>query len=132
MNKAILFGNVGQDPAIRTIESGKKVGTFSLATTERKGKGDERTSETTWHNIVVWEKLAELCEKYVKKGNPLIIEGKINYRTYQDKDGNTKYITEIIAKELHFAGGKRDDTKTQLDLAKETIEFKDDLSDIPF
>jgi single-strand DNA-binding protein len=107
MNKTILFGNVGNDPIIKTFEGGNKNAKFSLATSSRhKDKEGETITDTQWHNIVIWGKLAELCEKYVKKGSSLIIEGEIRYRSYEDKNGETKYITEIVGNALHFAGKK--------------------------
>jgi single-strand DNA-binding protein len=112
MNKVILFGNVGKDPEVKTLAEGKKVAKFSLATSEHsKDKDGNKVSTATWHNIVVWDKLAELCEKFVKKGSSIILEGKISYRTYEDKDGNTKYYTEIVCNTMHFAGGKKEESQ---------------------
>jgi single-strand DNA-binding protein len=101
MNKAILYGNVGKDPDVKHLEGGKIVCKFSLATTSFS---KEKT--TTWHNIVMWDKLAEVAEKWVKKGSSLIIEGEISYRSYQNKEGQTVYTSEIIAREMHFTGKK--------------------------
>ena len=110
MNKVILYGNVGKDPEVRTIESGMKVAKFSLATNKSyTNSAGEKITETAWHNIVLWRKLAELAEKYVKKGNSLIIKGEISYRSYENKDGHTVYTTDIIGHALHFAGGKKDE-----------------------
>lgn len=109
MNKAILYGNCGNDPKVTNLESGKKVAKFSLATNKSYTKDGEKITETAWHNIVLWNKLAELAEKYVKKGSSLIIEGEIAYRSYENKDGETVYITEIIGNNLHFAGSKKDE-----------------------
>jgi len=99
MNKVILSGNLGKDPVIRATESGKKIASFSLATTRRN---KEKT--TDWHNITVWEGLAELAEKYLKKGSSVIIVGEIHYRSYEDKDGVTKNVTDIVGNEIHFNG----------------------------
>ena len=105
MNLAILHGFTGGDPKIRTTESGKKVATLSIATQSfRKDSSGNRTSD--WHNLVMWEKLADLCEKYVKKGSELIVHGEIQYRSYTDKDGVVKYITEVICHNLEFCGKK--------------------------
>lgn len=105
MNKVILFGNIGKDPEIRTTESGKKLAKFSLATQSfRKDKDGNKI--TDWHNIVVWDKLADLCEKYVKKGSAIIVEGEITYRNYENKEGQKVYMTEIICNNLHFTGKK--------------------------
>lgn len=112
MNKAILFGNVGKDPEVKRLESGKIVAKFSLATNKTySNSAGEKITETSWHNIVLWGKLAETAEKYVKKGNSLIIEGEINYRSYENKEGQTVYLTEIIGDKLHFAGSK--DSKSE-------------------
>ena len=109
MNKVILFGNVGKDPDIKNLEGDKKVAKFSLATTSHfKDRNGEKCTDTQWHNIVFWGKQAELVEKYIKKGSPLIIEGEIRYRSYEDKEGVTKYITEINGSAIHFAGRKED------------------------
>ena len=114
MNRVILFGNVGKDAEVLKLQSGKSVAKFSLATNKSyTNQSGEKITETQWHNIVLWSKLAELAEKYVKKGGSLIIEGEIVYRQYDDKDGNKKYITEIIGDKLHFAGGKKEEDKPQ-------------------
>lgn len=105
MNKAILHGFVGKDPEIKTLESRKKIAKFSLATTSfRKDADGKKLSD--WHSLIFWEKLADLCEKYVKKGSELIVEGEITYRNYTDKDGVIKYFTEIICHSLEFVGKK--------------------------
>ena len=109
LNKVLLIGNAGRDPEIRHLESGTMNATFSLATTERyrdRSTG-EMKEQTEWHNIVCWRNLAEIAEKYVKKGTQLFIEGRIRTRSYNDKDGNTKYMTEILADnmQLYSQGG---------------------------
>lgn len=106
MNIVILKGNVGQDPRITTFEEGGKVAQFSLATTETyKNKEGEKKELTTWHNIVVRRPgLATICEQYVKKGTPLLIQGAIRTREYTDKDGVQKSITEINVEELELLG----------------------------
>ena len=113
MNKATLHGFTGKDPEVRTLESGKKIVKFTFATSESyTDNSGNRQSNTEWHNIIAWDKLAELCEKYVKKGSELILEGKITYRTYEDKEGVTKYFTEIVCKGLEFCGKKEDKAET--------------------
>lgn len=108
MNKVQLHGFAGKDPEIKTLESGKKIAKFSIATTSyRKDKDGKKI--TDWHNIVVWDKLAELCEKYVKKGSELIVEGEISYREYTDKDGVKKNFTEIICNGIEFCGKKEEE-----------------------
>ena len=100
VNKVILVGNVGKDPEIRHLDSGIAVASFSLATSESyNAKNGERVTTTEWHNIVLWRGLADVVEKYVKKGMKLYIEGKITSRQYE-KDGITKYFTEIVANNM--------------------------------
>lgn len=101
INKTILLGNVGSEVETRNLESGKKVTTFSLATSETyKNSKGERISETEWSSIVCWGNLAEIAEKYVKKGDLLYIEGPKKTRSYEDKNGVKKYVVDIVAKEL--------------------------------
>lgn len=103
VNKVILIGNVGKDPEIRHLDSGVAVANFPLATSESyTAKNGDRISSTEWHNIVLWRGLAEVAEKYVKKGMQLYIEGKIKSRSYDDKDGNKRYITEIYADSMRM------------------------------
>jgi single-strand DNA-binding protein len=110
VNKVILMGNLGKDPELRYTPTGQATASFSLATTEKwTDKNGQRQERTEWHNIVAWAKTAELANQYLKKGSPAYIEGKISYRSWDDKDGNKKYKTEIIASQIHFlssgAGG---------------------------
>ena len=115
LNKVLLIGNAGRDPEIRHLESGTMNATFSLATTERyrdRSTG-EMKEQTEWHNIVCWRNLAEIAEKYVKKGTQLFIEGRIRTRSYNDKDGNTKYMTEILADNMQLLGRKADNPGNQ-------------------
>jgi single-strand DNA-binding protein len=105
VNKVILVGNVGKDPELRYTPSGTAVCTFSLATSERfKNKQGEQQERTEWHNIVVWSGLAEVCGKYLTKGKQIYIEGRIQSRSYDDRDGNKRYITEIVANEMQMLG----------------------------
>jgi single-strand DNA-binding protein len=100
-NRVTLIGNLGQDPEVKTIETGKKVTHFTLATDDGyKNSDGQKVSETTWHNIVAWNGLAEIAGKYLKKGHQVAVEGRIVYRTYEDKKGATKYITEIVLNDL--------------------------------
>lgn len=111
MNKVILRGNVGADPRITNFPEGGKVAQFTLATTEKGFEtrdGKKIPDVTDWHNIVVKRTgLAGICEQYVKKGTPLLIEGKIRTREYQDNQGFTRYITEILVDELELLGGQK-------------------------
>lgn len=104
VNKVILIGNLGKDPEIRRLENGTMVATFSIATSEvytDKATGVKKEI-TDWHDIVVWRGLAEVTEKYVKKGYKVYIEGKLKKRSWQDKEGNTRYTTEVIADEMNI------------------------------
>jgi len=107
INKVILVGNVGKDPEVRYLDNGTAVAQFSLATSENyKDKEGNKQSRTEWHNIVLWRGLAEIAEKYVKKGNPLYIEGKIRSRSYDDKEGIKRYVTDIVAEQMQMLGSK--------------------------
>ncbi|WP_305044412.1 single-stranded DNA-binding protein [Geoalkalibacter sp.] len=107
INKVILVGNLGKDPELRYTPSGVPVATFSLATSERfKNKDGQMQDKTEWHNIVAWRQLAEICGKYLHKGKQVYIEGKIQTRKYQDRDGNDRYITEIVADQMQMLGGR--------------------------
>ena len=105
VNKVILIGNLGKDPELRYTPSGQPVVTFSLATTERwNDRNGQRQDRTEWHNIVVWGKLGELVNQYLKKGRSAYIEGRITTRSWDDKDGNKRYKTEIVANQVQFLG----------------------------
>lgn len=106
-NKVQLIGNLGNAPEIRTTEAGKKLVRFSMATNEsyRDAKG-EKITETQWHSLVAWGKVAEIAEKYLAKGSEVAIEGKLINRSYNDKEGNKKYVTEVQVNELLMLGGK--------------------------
>lgn len=113
INKVILVGNVGKDPEVRYLDNGVAVANFSLATSETyTAKSGERVTNTEWHNIVAWRGLAEVAEKYIKKGKQLYIEGKIKTRSYDDKDGVKKYMTEIYADSMQMLGRKDDETNS--------------------
>src|SRR5436190_23608091 len=97
INKVILVGNLGKDPEVKTLESGRKVATFTLATTESyKDKNGEKVDSTEWHNIAFWGPVADVIEKYLKKGNQIYMEGKIRSRSYEDKEKVKRYFYEII------------------------------------
>lgn len=105
VNKAILIGNLGKDPELRYTPGQQAVATFSLATTERfNDKSGQRQDRTEWHNIVAWGKLAELAHNYLKKGRSVYVEGRITNRSWDDKDGNKRYRTEIVATSIQFLG----------------------------
>lgn len=107
VNKVILVGNLGKDPEVRHLESGAVVANFPIATTESyKDKSGNRQEQTEWHNIVLWRGLAEIAEKYLRKGNQVYIEGKLRSRSWEDKDGNTRYITEVIGDNMTMLGSR--------------------------
>jgi len=141
VNKAILVGYVGADPEVRYLDSGTPVCNFRLATSEvYKNKNGERVTNTEWHNIVLWRGLAELAEKYVKKGTQLYIEGRIKTRSWDDKDGNKRYTTEIICDSMQMLGKKTDEPQESQKQEKPgSIEAKEDnapeneeADDLPF
>ena len=106
-NKVSLIGNLGATPEVKIFETGKKMVRLSLATSENyKSTNGEKVEETQWHNLVAWGKTADIAEKYLQKGSELAIEGKLTYRSYEDKNGEKKYITEIIVNELMMLGKK--------------------------
>ena len=107
INKVILIGNLGKDPEVRTLESGAKVANFSLATTESyRNKNGERVDTTEWHNIVLWRGLADVAESYLKKGSQIYVEGRIRTRSWDDKDGNKRYTTEIQGDVMTMLGSR--------------------------
>jgi len=109
VNKVILVGNLGKDPELRYTPSGAAVVTFSLATTERyKDREGNRQEKTEWHNIVAWRQLAEICGKFLHKGKQVYIEGKIQTRSYEDRDGNKRYMTEVVADQMQMLGSRGD------------------------
>ena len=109
VNKVILIGNVGKDPEVRYIDNDVPVAHFPLATSETyRSRDGEKVTQTEWHNIVLWRGLAKVAENYVKKGHALYIEGKIRTRSYEDRDGVKKYITEIVADNMQMLTRKGD------------------------
>lgn len=140
VNKVILIGNLGRDPEIRYTTSGQAVANFTLATTERyTNKSGERQEETEWHRIVAWGRLAEICGEYLSKGRMVYIEGSIRTRSWEDKEGNTRYTTEIVARNMQMLGGQGgrtegpsdSDDKVPGDFDIEDDSFGSD-DDIPF
>lgn len=108
INKVILVGHLGKDPEVRHLEGGASVATFPLATSETYTKDGQRVEQTEWHNIVLWRGLADIAEKYLHKGKLVYIEGKIRTRTWDDKEGNKRYTTEIIGDNMTMLGRKTD------------------------
>tara|TARA_Y100000991_G_C21916560_1_gene324654 strand:+ start:613 stop:1026 length:414 start_codon:yes stop_codon:yes gene_type:complete len=134
VNKAILLGNLGKDPEIRRLDDGRAVANFSIATSESyKNKAGERVTNTEWHNIVLWSPLAEIAENYLKKGSQVYIEGKISNRSYEDKDGVKKYISEVVGRDITLLGrapdsaGQNQTNETNEVKKEDTVE-----DDLPF
>jgi single-strand DNA-binding protein len=114
INKVILIGNLGKDPEIMRLESGVKKASFSLATTEvYKNKEGAKAEHTEWHNIVLWRGLAEVAENYLKKGNTIYLEGRIRRREYEDKEGQKKFIFEILGDVMTMLGGPKRDGSSE-------------------
>ena len=138
VNKVILVGNLGKDPEIRHLDNGVAVANFSLATTESyTNKQGERVNQTEWHNVVLWRGLADIAEKYLKKGNSVYIEGKIVTRKWEDKDNNTRYSKDIVADKMTMLGSKQESSSTAQPKITEPINSLDssdesNSDDLPF
>ncbi len=133
VNKVILIGNLGKDPELRYAPSGSAVASFSLATSEQwkdqEGNPQERTS---WHNIVVWGKLAEIAAEYLKKGRKVYIEGRLQYRDYETKDGNRRYVTEIVVNDLVMLGSRQDGGEKEESAPSAPPAVSEEKDDLPF
>lgn len=104
-NRVQLIGNVGNDPEIKNLEGGKKVANLTIATNDNyKNEKGEKVEQTEWHKVVAWGKIAEIIEKYVTKGKEIAIEGKLTHRSYEDKTGEKRYITEVVANDILLLG----------------------------
>ena len=130
INKVILVGRLGRDPEMRYTPSGTAVVNFSLATDERWSSNGETQSRTEWHNIVVWSKLAEICNQYLTKGRLVFIEGRLQTRDWEDKDGNKRRTTEIVATDMKMLGGRREDTPVGKTVAAETGSSSESSNDM--
>lgn len=107
LNKVLLIGNLGKDPEVRYMPNGEAVANFSIATTDSwKGKDGSKQERTEWHNIVMYRKLAEIAGQYLKKGSSVYLEGRLQTRKWQDKNGQDRYTTEILADEMKMLGGR--------------------------
>ncbi len=114
MNKAMIIGNLGNDPELRYTQNQTPVATFSVASTERwKDSDGNKQEHTEWHRVVVWKGLAEVCNEHLSKGSKVFIEGKLRTRKWEDQDGNIRYSTEIIARDLEMLGGRQEETASQ-------------------
>ncbi len=137
LNKVMLIGNLGADPETRFTSSGAQVTTFSVATNETyKDQSGNLQERVQWHNIITWNKLAEICSQYLKKGSKVYLEGRIQYRTYDDKNGIKRYVTEIIGEQLIMLDSKgspsSQDIPQSIDSASLPPEPESTDSDLPF
>ena len=108
-NSVQLIGNLGNDPQVKHLDSGRIVANLSIATSDKyKNKEGEKIEETQWHDLVIWGKTAEIAEKYLRKGSKIAVEGKLTHRSFDDKEGNKRYVTEILVNELLMLGDKRE------------------------
>ena len=132
VNKVIVLGNLGKDPEVRHLPNGDAVCNFSLATTESwKDKDGNKQDKTEWHNVVIFRKLAEIAGEYLKKGRPVYIEGRLQTRKWQDKEGKDRYTTEIVADQMQMLGS-REEAKEVAKPTQAPTGFEDMESDIPF
>lgn len=140
VNKAIIIGNLGADPEIRTTSGGSRVTTLSVATNRRwTSRTGEQQQETQWHRVVAWTKLAEIAEQYLKKGDRVYVEGRIQYRQWEDQNGQKRYMTEIVANDMVMLGGRGEGAGFEMqaapayggedyeDFPAESLEEGDDL-----
>jgi len=135
VNKVILVGNVGQDPEVKYTPSGVPVARVSLATNERfKGNNDQWQDRTEWHNIVAWQRLAEIVGEYVRKGTKLYVEGKIQTRAWEDKEGVKRYTTEIVASNMQMLDSKGQGREQDSGLNEPMPPFAEGAAeeDVPF
>ncbi|MBI2412907.1 MAG: single-stranded DNA-binding protein [Deltaproteobacteria bacterium] len=135
LNKVILIGNLGADPEIRYTPSGMAVANFRIATSEtRNTKDGQKETKTEWHRIVTFGKLAEICGEYLEKGKQVYIEGKIQTRNWEDKDGNKRFTTEIVANDMRMLGSKGASSGAGSSAAEPQVDEipPTDMDDVPF
>ncbi|EOR94718.1 Single-stranded DNA-binding protein [Arcticibacter svalbardensis MN12-7] len=142
VNKVILVGHLGKDPEVRHLENGTSVASFTLATSENYTRDGKKVEQTEWHNIVVWRGLADVAEKYLKKGELIYVEGKLRTRSYDDKNGVKRYQTEVVADNFTMLGKKSSsgdeqsnstDEKNTSNHQEPAVDFAPDTSDdLPF
>ena len=128
MNKAMVIGNLGNDPEIRYTQSEIPVATFSVASIERwKDSNGNKQERTEWHRVVAWRRLAEVCGEHLHKGDKVFIEGKMQTRKWEDQDGNTRYTTEIVARDLEMIGGRQENAGSPSDSDNAEPPMPDDI-----
>ena len=129
VNKAIIVGNLGNDPEVRTTPNGARVATLSVATNRRwASRTGEMQEETQWHRIIAWSKLAEIVEQYLKKGDRVYVEGRIQYRQWEDQSGQKRYMTEIVANDMVMLGGRGE---VAFEMQKAPTNGGEDYDDFP-
>ena len=131
INLVILIGRLGSDPEVRYTQSGTAVCNFDLATSEQWTKDGEKQERVEWHRIVAWSKRAEICGEYLSKGSNVYVEGKLQTRKWEDKDGNTRYMTEIVANNIQFLDRKNEHREPQEQYQKQAVEAETEEG-IPF
>lgn len=126
VNKVILIGNLGKDPEVRHFENGGVLASFPIATSESytDRQTGEKKENTDWHDIVLWRGLAEVAEKYLHKGTKIYVEGKLKKRSYQDREGNTRYVTEVVGEELTILSRPDNEPKTNNPYPKDSTSTK--------
>lgn len=135
VNKVILLGNVGQDPITRELDGGAKVTSISIATTKnwKDRTSGEKKSETQWHNLILWNKLSEVADKYVKKGSKIYVEGELTHRSYEDNNNVKKYVTEVLVKELKMLGDNPNSANNNTPSQQQSNNTpEDEEDDLPF
>jgi len=145
VNKVILVGNLGKDPEVRHLDNGRAVANFSIATSETyKNKAGDKVTNTEWHNVVLWTPLAEIAERFLKKGNQVYIEGKLTTRSWDDQEGNKRYTTEVVGREMTLLGSRdnNDNNSGGMSSGQNTMAApaespvssipEDDSDDLPF
>jgi single-strand DNA-binding protein len=135
LNRVMLIGRLGRDPETRYMPNGKPVTNFSIATSEKWTKDGQKNERTEWHNIVTFDKLAEICAEYLRKGSQAFIEGKLQTRKWQDKDGKDRYTTEIVASGMQMLGSRpqdRSESPSPQSSGPAPAADSFDDSDIPF
>jgi len=130
MNKAMIIGNLGNDPELRHTQNQTPVATFSVASTERwKDSDGNKQEHTEWHRVVAWKGLAEVCNEHLSKGSKVFIEGKLRTRKWTDQDGNIRYSTEIVVRDLEMLGGRQENSESVPD---DGMDIPLPENDIPF
>ncbi len=129
VNKVILIGNVGKDPEIRYTQNGTAVTNFTLATNETWTKDGKKEERVEWHNVVAWARLAEICGQYLTTGKQVFIEGRIQTRKWEDRDGGTRYTTEVVAQNMQMLGGQ---IRKGEQPVESTVGSPEPDADIPF